>query len=120
MEQNQPAQANQADADDGYEKWRQRVLEYEATWSAAYGFTDVVDHATLIYRFKRAIQDRYSEWNHDPILKPIIERSKERYAELRIHDFTYANRVAETEAIRAILALDLSQLQTSEATNPHG
>jgi hypothetical protein len=91
--------------DQEYEIWEKRRTEYEGLLSDTYRFNDVLDRAVLIDRFFSAMKDRYSRFNDDPILMPILAIARERYGELQVHDFTYASRVANTEAIRAINAL---------------
>jgi ABC-type nitrate/sulfonate/bicarbonate transport system substrate-binding protein len=86
------------------QQWRNEHDARLAEIGARAGFVDAPDAASLIVRFYAAIQDRYSEDRDDPVLGPIIQRATERYGDLRRHDFTFANRVAMTEAVRAILA----------------
>jgi len=74
------------------------------------GFTPVLDHASLITRFFAAHSNRYSPDHFDPVLKPILKQAIKRYDECRGHDFKLANEISSTEAVRAILALDLEKL----------
>ncbi len=91
------------DADAAWEARRDAMLREVG---AAAGFDPAEDHAALIVRFFEAAKNRYSRDRMDPVLGPIIERASERYGELRGHDFTFANQVAMTEAVRTILALE--------------
>lgn len=84
-----------------------RQAEHLAQVGRDAGFEDRADHAALIFRFFAARQNRYSADRFDTVLAPILLRCFERYAELRRHDFEFAQRVAETEAVRQILAMEL-------------
>lgn len=87
--------------------WQARHKAWLAEVGATAGFDASEDHAALIARFFAAQRDQYSAERFDPVLGPILKQASERYGELRGHDFTFANRVANTEAVRAILALEL-------------
>lgn len=102
-----PSVPQTTDADPVVSAWQERNRAWLAEVGQAAGFDDAQDHAALIARYFAAANDRYSADRHDPVLGPIIKRATERYGELRKHDFTFANRVAHTEAVRAILAMEL-------------
>lgn len=86
-------------------RYEQQLRDFEKRLVGIYEFDDSLDRAELIRRYFEAKQHRHSPLHDDPILKPILQTARERYAQVRRHDFSFANRVADTEAIRAILAL---------------
>jgi len=90
--------------------WEDRHAARIAEIIAETGFDDAPDAAALIVRFFAAAQDRYSEDRADPVLGPIIQRAADRYGETRRYDFALANRIAMTEAVRAILALETANV----------
>lgn len=106
-----PCQAHQErrraeiDADGRISAWNARHAAALAAAGQAAGFDPAEDRAALIARFFAAIGDRYSPDRDDPVLKPLIDRAVDRYGELRRHDFTFASKVANIEAVRAILAM---------------
>ena len=68
----------------------------------------VIDHAVLIAHYFAAQRNRYSAWHDDPVLGPIIAAASRRYGEFRGYDFALGTFVSDVEAVRAILALDLT------------
>ena len=93
--------------DAAFAAWKARHAAHLAQVGEECGFNPAEDHAALVVRFFEADSNRYSADHDDPVLGPILKRAKERYLELRRYDFTFANKVSQTEAVRTIMALDL-------------
>jgi len=67
------------------------------------GFDNTQDAAAMIVRYISAMKDTYSLDRYDPFLCPLIRKTKKRYDEGRMYDFSVASQIAMTEAIREII-----------------
>ncbi len=95
--------------DDKDARLKAYLAECEAKSMEMAGFDNAQDRAALIVRFFAAQNNRYSEDHRDRVLGPILRRASKRYGECRRYNFMLANRIAQTEAVREILALDLEK-----------
>ena len=90
---------------DEHERIASHLRIAEQRGIAKAGFDASRDRAAMVQEFYEALGDRYSRVHEDPLLGPILVRHRERYGSLRYGDFKLARRIADVEAIRAIMAL---------------
>lgn len=72
--------------------------------------------------------DRCSRLHFDPIMGPLLEQASARYAELRVHGFEFAAKVARIEALRSIFkqapssaeAIPVADAAQNRAADPIG
>lgn len=79
--------------------------ERAAKAAAAAGFDATEDRAFLVALLFEGCRNEHSDAHDHPRVGPILERAKERYRVARRHDMRLADRIAQVEAVRAVLAL---------------